>query len=371
MKYRLIIFIILCSFFLSGSSYDKNILRDQIDTAKESGFEKYIPKETKDLLNLVGIDNFDYEALSSVSFSDISKLIFSSISEKIKEPFKAMLMIIAAAISCSLIQSFSENFNYTGTVANVVSAIVSASIFLVPIINIITYSVRIIEECSDFMIAFIPVYSSAVAAMGYISSATGFHTLMLATVTAISNIAGKIIVPIVCIYFSISISGSIMDFNTGELSKTIKNFSVWVITAVMAVFSGIMGLGTLVSSSVDVNVSKTAKLVVGTFIPVIGSAVSEALSTVKSCLYVTKNLLGIYAIIIIAAIFIPPLISLISWRICLSLSSAIGSILENKALSSVLSSASFMIGIMIALVALVAIMFIFAVTIMLMTGGGT
>ena len=370
MKLRLIIFIVICSVFLSGSSYE-NVLENQIDTAKESGFENYIPAETKDLLDLIGLEDFDYGNLSSFSFLDIVELIFNSILNKIKEPFKAMLMIIAAAISCSVIQSFSDDFNHTGTVANLVCTIVSASIFLVPIKNIITYSIRIIEECSDFMLAFIPVYSSAVAAMGYVSSATGFRTLMLTAVTVISNISGKIIVPLICVYFAISISGAITDFDTGELSKTIKSFSVWILTAGMAVFSGIMGLGTLVSSSVDGNLSKTAKLLVGTFIPVIGSTVSDALSTVKSCLSVTKNLLGVYAIIIIAAIFIPPLISLISWRICLSVSSGIGSILENKSLSSILSSASFMVGIMIALVASTAIMFIFAVAIMLMTGGGT
>ena len=144
MKYRLIIFILLCSFFLSGSSYE-NILEEQFDTAKESGFEKYIPKEAKDLLELIGIDDFEYEKLSEISFSDIIKLISKGILSKIKEPFKAMLMIVAAAISCSVIQSFSDNFNCTGMVANLVSAIVSASVFLVPIKNVIIYSVRVID----------------------------------------------------------------------------------------------------------------------------------------------------------------------------------------------------------------------------------
>ena len=194
---------------------------------------------------------------------------------------------------------------------------------------------------------------------------------MLTTVTAISNLAGKIIVPLICIYFAISISGAIANFDTGELSKTIKSFSVWILTAAMTVFSGVMGLGTLVSASVDGNFSKTTKLMMGTFIPVVGSTVSEALSTVKSCLSITKNLLGVYAIIIIAAIFITPLISLISWKICLSVSSGICAVLENKSLTAILSSASFMLGIMIALVTATAVMFIFAVAIMLMTGGGS
>ncbi len=370
MKYRIIFFIIILSVFLSGSSYE-DILDKQLDSAKESGFEDFVPEETENILKSIGIDNFDYESISEITFSDMVNLILENFYQKIKEPFKAIFTIFSAALACSVIQSFSENFRYTGTIANVVTTLLSASIFLLPIKEIIIYSVKVIEECSNFMLAFIPVYSSAVAASGYVSSATGFHSAMLAAVTIISNISGNIIAPLICIYLSLCIAGSVSDFDIGEIAKTVKNFAVWVLVGLMTVFSGIMGLGTLVSSTVDGNFSKTAKFLIGTAVPVVGSTISDALSTIKGCLSLTKNVLGIYAVIVIAAIFLPPLISLVSWKICLSFSSGLGSILGNKNLSSLLSSVSSVLGILTALVTVTAIMFIFAVSIMLMTGGGT
>ena len=124
------------------------------------------------------------------------------------------------------------------------------------------------------------------------------------------------------------------------------------------------------SSQGNIAFLKTAKLFVGTTVPIVGGTVSEALTTIKSCLEITKNILGSYGVVVIAVIFLPAIVSLLSWKICLSVSSIISGILENKSLSALLSSASSVMGIMLALVVITAVMLIFSVSIMLLTGGG-
>ncbi len=369
MKKIIVILILIFSFFLSGSSYEQ-IFEKQLESAEKSGFTEYIPDEVKKFLNSSGIDGIDSDALFNLSFSDFIDLLYESFINNFRKPFKSMLMIISSVLVCSIVQSFSDDYQNTGTVANAVITLISASVFLVPIKEVITYSANVIGECSNFMLSFIPVYSSSVAASGYISSAAGFRSLMLAAVTVISEISAEIILPLVSIYLALCISGAVSAFNIDEIAKTVKNFSVWLLSVLMTAFSGIMGLGTLISSTVDVNVSKTAKFLIGSTIPIVGSTVSDAMSTVKSCITVTKNILGIYAIIVIAVIFVPPIINLILWKTCLSFSCAIVSVLENKTLSKLLSSVSSVIGILLALVTVTAIMFIFAVSIMLMIGGG-
>ncbi len=369
-RYILLIlpFIIL---FFCGSEFDyEDTIEKQIESAGESGFSENIPEETKETLDKIGISGIDFESLSALSFEDILILVWESFVDQIKEPFSAIVAITAAGIICAVTECFYDEFSQSKTVINVVSSISAASCILMPMKNLITYSCDVINECSDFMISFIPVYSSAVTAMGYISSATGFRTLMLGVSTVISRLANEIIVPLICIYFALCIAGTVSDLDVGSISKTVKSFAVWVLTLSMTVFSGIMGLGTLITSSADSTVSKTTKFLIGSSIPVVGGTISDAFATVRSCLGVTKNILGVYAIIVIAVIFLPPIISLICWRICLSISSGIGSVLGNKNLSGLLSSASCVMGIMLGLVAVTAVMFIFSVTIMLMMAGG-
>lgn len=366
MKTKLIILILIFSIFLSGSYSE--IIDKQLETAEEKGFSDGLSEATKDILRKIGAENLSYENLASFSIKDVLTLISESFISKITEPFKAVFSITAGAIICSVIHNFCENFSQTGKIINAVTALSVSSVFLIPIKNTITNSVSVIEECSDFMLGFIPVYSSAIIASGNISSAAGFRTLMLGAVTVITRISGEIIAPLICIYIALCISSSVSDVNIGEISKTIKNFSVWLLTFLATVFSGILGLGTLISSSGDKALSKTAKLFIGTAVPIVGGTVSDAFTTVRSCLEITKNVLGTYAIFVISAIFLPSIISLLSWKICLSVSAGIGEILENKKLSSLLSAASGIMGIMLALIVTTAIMFIFSISIMIMTG---
>ena len=368
MKEKIIILIMITAFFLSGFHYET--AEKQLNAAEQSGFTDSLSEETLDILKKIGIDGLSYEKLSSLSFSDLINMIIESFMKKINEPIKAFFSITAAALICSVTQNFCKDSLQMGKIINSVAALSVFSVFLIPMKKAIASSVTVIGECSDFMLAFIPVYSSAIVACGNVSSATGFRTLMLSAVTLISRLAGEIIAPLICIYLALCVASSVSDVNISEISKTIKNFSVWILTFSAAVFSGILGLGTLVASSGDKALSKTAKLFIGSAVPIIGGTVSDAFSTLKGCLEITRNVLGAYAVIAIAAIFLPSAISLFSWKICLSVSSGISGILESKNLSSLLSAASAIIGILLALVVITGIMFIISVSIMLMTGGG-
>lgn len=363
-----IIIILISAAILSGSYYQENAEK-YLDTAKESGFTEKLPDEGKKALEELGIKGFDIENLSSLSYKDIFVFVAEQIIEKIKEPLYASAAVTACIIICALAGTFTDNMKISGKTINAVCAVTSSAIFIIPVKNVMFSSASVIKNCSDFMLGFIPVYSSAVAASGYVSSAAGFHSLMLAAVTIISETADRIIVPLIGIYLGISVAGSVSDIDMTEISKSVKNFAVWILGGAMTVFSGIMGLGTLAASSADGAFSKTAKFLIGTAVPVVGSTVSDAMSTVRSCLQITKNMLGIYAVLAVAVIFIPPIISLASWKISLYFSSIISSVFNNRNLSSLLSSASSVLGIMMALVILTGIFFIFAVFIMLTPGG--
>ena len=368
MKQKIIILILILSIFLSGSYLEENI-EENLKIAEESGFLNSISPETLEILEKAGIEELDFKELSSVSFQNIIAIVYESFILKLREPFEAILTISAAAIICSLIHSFCGDFSSSGKVVDAVLTLSAASVIIIPIKNTIEYSSSVITECSEFMLGFIPVYSSAVIASGYVTAATGFRALMLSVVTLISRLSGEIVLPLICIYLALCIAGSVSDFNIEEISKTIKNFAIWILGISLTVFSGIMGLGSLVSASADSAFAKTAKFIINSAVPVVGSTISDALGSIKGCIEITKNTLGVYAVFVIAAIFLPPIISLLSWKICLSVSSGICGFFGTKNLSALLIAASSVIGIMLALVILTAVMFIFSVSIMLMTGG--
>lgn len=369
MKKYIILLIFFCSVFLCGFSYENKLVDEQIDFWEPEKISSNLSEETEDILRFLGIDKLNIENLSELSFDDFINIFMKSITDKIKEPFKAFFYIISAALVCSLINNFCDGFLKSEKVINLVSVLASSGIIFIPMKELLYDTVKIIGECSDFMLGFIPIYSSVISASGYISSAVGYRTLMLGVVTVISRIVSEIIVPIIGIYFAMCIAGSVSDMKIGEISRYFKNFAVWVLGLSMTVFSGILGLGNLISTSTDNAFNKTAKFLIGSAVPVVGSTVSDAITTVKGCLSITGNVFGIYGIVVTAAIFIPPILSVFIWNICFSASSAACKIIDNKNLYNLISSASAITGIVLALLVTTAIMFIFSVAILLMTGG--
>ena len=369
MKKLLICILILSSaIFLSGSYYEENV-DEQLEIAAESGISSAVPEEAAKLLEKIGIDDIDADSLASLSFKDVFVLIVESLAEKIKQPFYAVITVMVAGILCTLVHSLGESVGKTGTVYNTVCTITVAVSVILPMKEVISSAARVIEECSSFMLAFVPVYYSVITASGYVSSGMGYRTLMLGAVTAVSRIAGQIVTPLICIYLAICVAGIASPVDIGGISKCVKNFAVWVLSGTMALFSGVMGLGSIVSASADGVGYKAAKFIVGSSVPVVGGTISDALAAMKGCLLMTKNILGAYAIIVTAAIFIPALISLLSWKICLAAGAAVGELCGNKTLSSLLTSSSSVMGIMLALIITTGAMFIFSVAIMLMAGG--
>ncbi len=370
-KYILLFFTAVFPFFLCGFTYENEFVDEQVSLFKNEIDIGVLSEETAEILDILGLDEIDAEKIMNLSFDDLTDFLIESITSKIKEPFKSIFYIASAAIVCSIISNFCGEFLKTEKIINTVAALSSAGIILIPIKEIIFDAGKVIEECSDFMLGFIPVYSSLVTASGYVSSALGYRTLMLSAVTIISRISSEIILPLISIYFAMCIAGTVSDMNIGEISKHFKNFSVWVLGIIMTVFSGILGIGNLISASADNAFHKTTRLLIGTAVPIVGSTVSDALNTLKGCIDVTKNVFGVYGIIVTSAIFLPPIISLFLWKICLSAASAICGIIENKNLYNLISSASSVLGIMLALLVTSSVMFIFSVAILLMTGGAS
>ncbi len=349
---------------LSGFRYESTVEKQVAAAEREIAA---LPEEAAEALEAIGIDGISAEALSGISFGDALRLIAESIKEKIRAPFLAVISVCAAGILCSVINNFGSG--EMKTVYSAVCTLAAAAAVIIPVKNVISAASKVINECSEFMLGFIPIYSSVIAASGGVSSAAGYRTLMLGASTVVARISGNIIVPLMCIYLALCAAGTISPIGIDNISRSVKSFAVWVMSASAALFSGIMGIGSIVSSSADGAGAKAIKFVVGSAVPVVGGTVSDALSAAKSCLIMTRNVLGAYAIVAAAVIFIPPVVSAFAWKICLSIGSAVSDMFDNKSLSSLLSASSAVMGIMLAMVLLTAIMFIFSVAIMILTGG--
>ena len=87
----------------------------------------------------------------------------------------------------------------------------------------------------------------------------------------------------------------------------------------MTVFTGFLSIQSVIGKAADNMTVKTTKFFVGSMVPVVGGALSEALTTVTAGIGMLKSTAAMWCVIVLAIILLPTIIELFLWRIVLSL----------------------------------------------------
>ena len=109
--------------------------------------------------------------------------------------------------------------------------------------------------------------------------------------------------------------------------------------------------------------ARAAKLVASNVIPIVGGSVGETLRTVASSVGYLKSVCGIGAIIFIVFLVLPTLVTLILTRGAFILSVAVADLLGCERESRMLSELGSVYGTLVAVVCMVSVMFILALTV--------
>lgn len=84
--------------------------------------------------------------------------------------------------------------------------------------------------------------------------------------------------------------------------------------------------------------AKSAKYLLGSLIPVVGSSVSDAVMAARGCIDLIRTSVGGFGILVIAAIFLLPMVRVLAWYCAFSIGSFLGELLGAKALRSLMDS---------------------------------
>ena len=353
---------------LAAEPSDK--IMDEISTELDY-FKNNLPSEILDFLPN-DIWSGDFSQLLGNEFNEkgILDLVINYLFIGLGDALKSFCMLTVILIISSIFNTLSSSFksNSIKNSFNIASAIcVSITVF-----NLCT---SITENASSYltglckaMECFSPLMASLYILTGNITSGGIASASFVLFISVIENFLIYFMMPIIsiCICFSIikSLGGC---FDLSGISKLLKNTFTGVTVFVMSIFMFVLSCKSILSQSTDSISIKTAKFAISSFIPIVGSTVNDALRTVTSSIALIKNSCGVIAIIIVALIMLPAIISLLLHRLLFNISGAIAKCLKCDNECTVIEEASSVCGFMLALVLCTCILFIFALTIMIKT----
>ena len=359
----LILFLIFAALFTisvsaAESESPEEFYAEQYKNSGAEDLENTLPDSAKDYFSEHGIDPSDYNWVNSLSAESVFKHILTFITSGAKAPLNTGAVIIAIILISAALTS-AEIKSSAMTAAIYASAAASAAVIAVPVSSVINTSVNALRGIGVFMLSFIPVFAVIVAASGATVTAASMSALLLAAAETVSYISSFIVLPLMGGYLTLSLSSAISPLiKKSGIAETVKKLAFWIMAFISAVFVGILGIQTAVNSSADTLVSKTAKFIIGSSIPVAGGILSEAMNTVTASMGLLKSSIGIYGALACEVTLLPLVIELLIWRAVLLISSSVSEIFSLGGIAGLLRAIDSMLSVLIGIILLVGAMFV-------------
>ena len=298
-----------------------------------------LDSDTYDLLEDLGLTDFDYNTIVNFSLTDFIASLKDMLKASAQTPLQSCIMILVFII----LSSFFKNMKSTledgemGSMFSTVSALIIAALLAVKMKNTISLSCTSISVCADFIYAFVPTFCVIVATSGNTLAAFSTNTLLLSMAQVLNFISKNIFVPLSNCFLAVSIcSGLRSELNLKSVLGFMKKYITTGISLCAAAFVSVLSIKTAVAARADMLGIRSIRFAINSVVPVIGGAISEGLLSIQSYSSLIRSSVGVVGIIAVVLVFLPAIIEVALWRFFLSLSNIISEVFGDDSVTLVI-----------------------------------
>ncbi len=333
-----------------------------------------LPHDIRKQLEDIGINSPSWQELNSLSFSEIGNKITDILQEQSFMPLRVLVKITGVILLAALIESLKSSFSSgtLSTVMNSISVMTVSVVLIQPLSEVIAYAINVINISADFMAVFLPIMATVMISSGQILQGGGNYRIVMWAGTVVSQVARRILVPLLNIFLGISVVGGISErINLNGFCELTSKVIRWVLTFVMSVFTAILTMQSIIAVSGDSASVRATRFAISSFVPLVGGALSEAYQTVRSCMGMLKSGVGVFSIIATGIIYLPSILSCILWLTAINIAIALAGVFDSGQIIRLLRSTASVISTLLAILLCCMMIFIISSTVMLMIGGSS
>ncbi len=338
-----------------------------------SGIYNSLSDEAKQSLEDIGAASADPNTLSEISFNSIVAQILDLAGENVSSPLKGLISITALLLLSSILSAYKSTLNSDiSTALNITTTLCITCAVAVPAISVINNTASVISTASNLMIAYIPIMVVIMATSGHAVSGASYYSMMLAAGEGVGQLSSKVIVPLLNMFLGLSITSSVSP--DIKLSGFINMFSKaikWILGFGMTIFTAVLALKQLITSSLDDVSTRAVRFTLNSFIPIVGSALSDAYKTVLGSVGLLKSGVGVFVILSVAVVFLPVILQSIMWIFTLWIGKSTAEVLGLSQPAKLLEAINVVFSTMLAILLCIMSIYIISTAIVLIAGKGT
>lgn len=351
------------------TNYDDLPIGGEIDISQ---IEPYLSEDIKEFFSNEDIDIENITDLKNMDLGSLFRYIKDTVIEDISAPVRFMASIFILVFISSLITSLSSDivnkeFLNTFEIICVLTAVIK---ICEPIYDCFVSVCDFIRSAAEFMMVFVPVFSSAIMLSSGEALASGYNMTLFSLCTIIIEIAGNFIIPVLSMCLALSIVDAVNPVIS--LRGILKSFNKIVtisIKIILSVFVGLISVQSILGNASDGIGNRAIKMLISNSIPVVGSALSEAYGTVRNSMAIFRSCIGIFGIVVIGLILLPIIIKVVIYRFTIMLSQTISELFDAKIFMRLFDNLDNVFSITFALLVSVIIIFIIAISIAIVFSG--
>lgn len=344
-------------------------IKDQLDGLDLDSLDKILAGFSTGQLALFGGNSFleKIEKLLSGDF-DNGKSVWTNLLSIFLDNLLGLLPIISLIIAISLLGNMIQGLKPSSSGKSISSLIhfVTYGFIVVLVLSIVikmisttTGSILSIKAQMD---AIFPLLLTFLTAIGGTVSSSVYQPAMALLSGVIINLFTYVLLPLFIFSIVFSIVSNLS--NTVKLSKFTAFFDStfkWLTGLIFTIFTAFLSIQGITAGSIDGISMKTAKYAIRSYVPLLGSYLSDGMGLILASSNLIKNAVGAAGLFMLLATILSPLIELIIFMLALKLIAGIVEPLGSKQIANFISSISK--SMVLLIVILIAVAFIYFIMI--------
>lgn len=360
-----------------GNEIEENIsssILDQLTKLDFSNIES-IMGNLDDKYNIFGTGSFKDKILEIVngtyftSFDNVFSAIMSFVFEGFVEILPILLTIIAIAVLSSLVASFKTNSS--GGVNDIIHFVCYAVVILLMVtafVQIMQQTLTALNSMKALMEASFPILLTLLTAVGAASSVAIYKPIVAILTGGVTIIFSNLLYPLFILSFVfVVISNLSSTVKLNKFTDFIASLFKWVVGFILTIFSSFLVVQGISAGKFDSVSIKATKFAVKSYVPIIGSFISEGFDFILLSSVLIKNAIGVGVLFMIFITVMLPIIKIVIFKLGLQLVSAIIEPIGNSKITNFTSSCSKILVYPIVILLGVAFMFLLTVALIMTT----
>ncbi len=280
--------------------------------------------------------NYSFGDMSGLSFGEIMTNVKETIAERITAPLRMLGTLLVVAVFTAVMRSTGDGMfpkSSSSGLYDMICVMTAAAVITPQLLSVYSGAIDAIDRSGGFLLIFVPVFAGITIASGGVTSGALYNMITLAASELIAGLSRSYLMPVLSLTAVLAVSGSVFPkASLNGLIELIKKLLTWGMTVVMTLFTGFVALKCTVAGKADGVATKAVKFVISGFIPIVGNAVSDAYSTVRSSFGVIRSTVGMAGAFAIVLIMLPPVLEILIYRAVMWIGTAAAEILSAEPL---------------------------------------